>query len=314
MPEPIGPTDLLAGERVRLRELREEDLSQLVRWWHDEDLAVRQVTGPIHPRPSAAVADMFRSWSQNTDSTVGLSAVTRDTEELVGHVTLYGADVKDRCATLAIIIGPPFQRRGLGRDALQTLIRYGFTELGLHRIELGVNGYNTAAIAAYTAVGFVEEGRRRQALFRHGTWHDHVQMGILADQWSAGSPAQTAAEPRLRIEVFAECLDAFVEFYTNILGFDLATDQRDAASPYAAVTHGTIQIGAARPWMTVDPAARTVPTGVEIVLELDNFDATYQRVKESGWPVADDRRERPWGLTDFRLHDPDGHYLRITTR
>jgi MFS family permease/catechol 2,3-dioxygenase-like lactoylglutathione lyase family enzyme len=159
-----------------------------------------------------------------------------------------------------------------------------------------------------------EKGCRQQAPFRCRTWHDHGQMSSLTDQPSDDSSAQTAAEPRLRIEVFADCLDAFVEFYTKVLGFDLATDQRETASPYAAVTHGTIQIGAARPWTTVDRAARKVPTGVEIVLELDNFDAAYQRVKEAGWPVAEDRRERPWGLTDFRLHDPDGHYLRVTTR
>jgi RimJ/RimL family protein N-acetyltransferase len=175
---------LLAGELVRLRELRVEDLPQLVEWWHDEALAVRQVTGTVHPRPGAAVAEMFRSWSRNVGADVGLSVVVRDTGELAGHVTLYGADVKDRCATLAVVVGPPFQGRGLGRDALRTLVRYGFAELGLHRVELGVNGDNAAAIAAYTAVGFVEEGRRRKAVFRHGRWHDHVQMGLLAEEWA----------------------------------------------------------------------------------------------------------------------------------
>ncbi|MFF4345266.1 MFS transporter [Kitasatospora sp. NPDC001540] len=45
-----------------------------------------------------------------------------------------------------------------------------------------------------------------------------------------------------------------------------------------------------------------------------NFDAAHQRVKESGRSVAEDRRGRPRGLTDFRLHDPDGHDLRVTTQ
>jgi len=36
-------------------------------------------------------------------------------------------------------------------------------------------------------------------------------------------------------------------------------------------------------------------------------------VVDSGWPLAEDLQQRPWGLIDFRLHDPDGYYLRITT-
>jgi RimJ/RimL family protein N-acetyltransferase len=175
----------LSGSLVHLRELRENDLPLLVEWWHDRETAIRQVTGPIHPQPAAKVADMFRSWSQNAGAGLGLSVATRDAGELAGHVTLYGADVKDRCATFAIIIGPRYQGRGIGGDAIRTVLAYAFDELGLHRVELGVNGYNHAAIAAYAKAGFVEEGRRREAVFRHGVWHDHVQMGVLAAEWQA---------------------------------------------------------------------------------------------------------------------------------
>jgi hypothetical protein len=31
-------------------------------------------------------------------------------------------------------------------------------------------------------------------------------------------------------------------------------------------------------------------------------------------PLAEDLQERPWGLTDFRILDPAGYYLRITGR
>ncbi|MFD9129571.1 GNAT family N-acetyltransferase [Kitasatospora sp. NPDC059571] len=170
---------VLTGALVRLRELREEDLDRLVAWWNDPATAVRQVTGPAHPRPAAEVAAMFWTWSQNAGCNLGLSVVTRDEGELVGHVTLYGADPKDRCATLAVLVGAPHQGRGLGTDAVRTLVDHGFTELGLHRIELTVNGDNAPALAAYRRAGFTEEGRRREAVFRHGRWHDHVQMGIL---------------------------------------------------------------------------------------------------------------------------------------
>ncbi|MEW1911596.1 GNAT family protein [Kitasatospora sp. NPDC085895] len=170
----------LTGRLVRLRELREEDLDRLVTWWNDPATAVRRVTGPVRPRPGAEIAAMFRSWSQNTGCNVGLTVVTLDGDETVGHVTLYGADPKDRCATLAVIVGAPHQGRGLGTDAVRTLLDHGFAELGLHRAELTVLGDNLPALAAYRKAGFTEEGRRREAVFRHGRWQDHVQTGVLA--------------------------------------------------------------------------------------------------------------------------------------
>jgi RimJ/RimL family protein N-acetyltransferase len=178
-------TDPLTGDLVTLRELREADLPRLVEWWQATQTAVRQLDGPAHPRPGQFVAENFRTWSQNSGADVGLSVVERASGEFAGHVTLYGASVKDRCATLAIIVGPPFQGRGVGRDALKLMLRYGFDELGLHRVELNVLGYNEPAIRAYRAVGFREEGRRRSAVFRSGGWHDEVLMGLLSEEWYA---------------------------------------------------------------------------------------------------------------------------------
>jgi hypothetical protein len=62
-----------------------------------------------------------------------------------------------------------------------------------------------------------------------------------------------------------------------------------------------------------------VPRGVgaEIVLEVRDVDAAY----ETALRHADVRggrieaiEDRTWGLQDFRVIDPDGYYLRITSR
>lgn len=118
----------------------------------------------------------------------------------------------------------------------------------------------------------------------------------------------------LRIEIFPDDLDAFVRFYTEVLGFALTVDQRDSDRPYAAVEHGSVRIGAARAWEPVERGARAVPTGVEIVLEVDDVAEAHQRVLTSGYPLEQDLTRRPWGLSDFRVHDPAGYYLRITGR
>ena len=41
----------LRGPRIRLRELRESDLGDLVAWWQDPEVLVTQTSGPFHPGP-----------------------------------------------------------------------------------------------------------------------------------------------------------------------------------------------------------------------------------------------------------------------
>jgi uncharacterized glyoxalase superfamily protein PhnB len=54
--------------------------------------------------------------------------------------------------------------------------------------------------------------------------------------------------------------------------------------------------------------------GVEIVLEVDDLDGRHDRVAASGHEILEPLQERPWGLRDFRISDPDGYYLRTTSR
>ncbi|WP_432546106.1 VOC family protein [Kineococcus sp. SYSU DK004] len=118
----------------------------------------------------------------------------------------------------------------------------------------------------------------------------------------------------LRFEVFPADLDRAVDFYTRVLGFDLLRDERGTSSPYVALRCGDVHVGAAQRPPVAAPDARRPPTGVELTLEVDDVEAQLARVRDSGWPVDEPLQERPWGLRDFRVLDPDGYYLCITSR
>lgn len=117
----------------------------------------------------------------------------------------------------------------------------------------------------------------------------------------------------LRCEIFPADLDASVDFYTRVLGFDLVQDQRQSESPYVFMKRGTVRIGAATWPAVADPQGRRPPTGVELVLEVADVAAERERVVSRGWALDEDLEQRPWGLTDFRILDPDGYYLRVTS-
>ena len=118
----------------------------------------------------------------------------------------------------------------------------------------------------------------------------------------------------LRCEIFPSDLDATVDFYMNVLAFRLIRDERTAEHPYVALERGEVRLGAAARAEPEDREKRRPPTGVELVLEVDDLEADRERVAQNGWPLEEDITHRPWGLSDFRLLDPSGYYWRITTR
>ena len=147
----------LTGERIRLRELRDADLADLVSWWQDPDVMVTQTSGPFHPRPAEPIANQFRTWNSNAGTDAGFTVVTRDEGTVLGHVTLFGADAHNRTATFAIIIGPPHQGQGYGLETTRLTVRYGFTELGLHRIWSWCVAENVASARVLEKVGMRQE-------------------------------------------------------------------------------------------------------------------------------------------------------------
>jgi RimJ/RimL family protein N-acetyltransferase len=185
---------LLTGERVRLRPLDERDLPHLERWWVDPEWQVLQQQS-VRPRPDGPAQELFRRWSANDSaSSVGFSVDARATGEFVGHVTLWGAALPARSASLGIIIGPNHVGHGYGTDAVRVAARYGFRAMGLHRIGLELLAFNTRGRRAYEKAGFQVEGVRRESVFIDGAFEDELIMGLLRQDWEAAEEARRVAE------------------------------------------------------------------------------------------------------------------------
>ena len=122
----------------------------------------------------------------------------------------------------------------------------------------------------------------------------------------------------LRLELFVTDMEAAIEFYTTVLGF--APVRREPG--YASLRRGGVLLGLGPisklpeegGYFTRGISGLPRGFGVEIVLETGNVEALYESVVASGYPVLEPLQERPWGLTDFRLADPEGYYLRLTSR
>ena len=81
--------------------------------------------------------------------------------------------------TLGIGLRAPYRGAGLGRRLLGAALEAAWAA-GFERIELWVRAPNLPAIALYRSFGFVEEGRRRDAVRLDAGSEDEIMMALLA--------------------------------------------------------------------------------------------------------------------------------------
>jgi ribosomal-protein-alanine N-acetyltransferase len=75
----------------------------------------------------------------------------------------------------------PAAGRGLMAPVLRMATRYGFAQLGLHRIEANIQPENQRSRALVQRVGFRREGYSPRYLKIDGQWRDHERWALLAD-------------------------------------------------------------------------------------------------------------------------------------
>lgn len=76
-----------------------------------------------------------------------------------------------------------FWRQGIMGEAVSAILTYGFSELGLHRIEAIIDITNEASKALLLKLGFTYEGNLRQRYYMHDRFEDEYYFGLLSDEW-----------------------------------------------------------------------------------------------------------------------------------
>lgn len=102
---------------------------------------------------------------------------------LAGAIGFERTNKRSRIASIgSLAVHPNFRGRGLGKAAVRELARVLFVDLGYHRLEAGVYGFNERGMAAIENAGFVREGVKRRAYRPADEWVDAVEFGLLADE------------------------------------------------------------------------------------------------------------------------------------
>jgi RimJ/RimL family protein N-acetyltransferase len=99
-----------------------------------------------------------------------------------GTMRFERANRRSRIADLGgLAVHPRFRGAKVADTAARMFQRHLFDDLGFHRVQMEIYGFNERAMRHAERSGFVREGVRRKAYWRNGAWVDGVLYGLVAD-------------------------------------------------------------------------------------------------------------------------------------
>lgn len=168
------------GKHVNFYTITKNDLRTLQRWRNSNDIFAYNTQYVL-----LNMIDQENWYGQtmqkNSDRVMFM--VTNKLGKPIGVCGLIHVDLKDKTASIAIIIGEKkFHNKGFGTEALQILIGYGFNKLKLHRLEAEVFEYNETSIKLFKKMNFTQEIVSRDSLWRRGKWWNIFLFSILQNE------------------------------------------------------------------------------------------------------------------------------------
>ena len=107
-------------------------------------------------------------------------------DEVLGHISLGGISTLNKSARISrVFVSEAGRSKGVCTFMVKEVLKFGFEQMKLHRIALGVYKSNASALACYTKAGLKVEGINRDVLLVNGKYWSMAEMAILEEEWSS---------------------------------------------------------------------------------------------------------------------------------
>ncbi|WP_113930066.1 GNAT family protein [Bacillus sp. P14.5] len=175
---------MIEGREIFLKEFDEMDAVELLHLQAEnkdffEEFSMRRPSGFYTEKAQEERIRKFRRDKEN-DEGYNFGIYQKRENKLVGTINLFQVL---RGSLQSAFIGYFMDRKQNGKgytsEAVTMLVRYGFEDLNLHRIEAGVMPHNAASIRVLEKAGFHKEGLARKSVNINGKWEDHQVLAII---------------------------------------------------------------------------------------------------------------------------------------
>ncbi len=174
----------LATERLTLRAMSPRDADDMFEYARREDVTEYLRWSP-HPSRSYT-ADYLRYIRSRYSLGEFYDWAVTETKsgKMIGTCGFTCFDLPNNSAEIGYVLNPDYHGQGYGTEAAERVVRFGFQELGLHRIEARFMRENTASLHVMEKLGMSLEGYRRDGMLIKKKYRTIGVCSILCDEWA----------------------------------------------------------------------------------------------------------------------------------
>jgi ribosomal-protein-alanine N-acetyltransferase len=174
----------LETDRLVLRWLRIEDVDFIFKEWGD--LVVTYYMRDEEPLKTRQQAEEMVQHLQNPETYQSMrwwGIELKAKGILIGTIGYCAWDKQHHHAEVGYDMSPEYWGQGLMPEALRAVVRYGFEEMGLNRVEATTHTENLRSQRVLEKLGFQPEGILREFYCRDEIYNDQVQFSLLRREW-----------------------------------------------------------------------------------------------------------------------------------
>jgi [ribosomal protein S5]-alanine N-acetyltransferase len=189
----------LRTERLRLRSFRTDDFDAVHEYGSDPEVVRFMPWGPNTLEDTRDfVALAIASGTESPRVKFQFAVVLRDTDEmksrLIGGCWIGSGMTEHNSVEIGYCLHRHVWGQGFGTELASALLRFGFEQLGLHRIFAYCDIRNVGSYRIMEKIGMQHEGHLRENLKVRDGWRDSYLYGILDREWRSSDGAQSAVD------------------------------------------------------------------------------------------------------------------------
>lgn len=175
----------LETERLSLRAMRVCDTEDMFEYAKDpavtEHLLWRPHQSPAYTRSYLEyLAGRYRlgqhyEWAM----------ILKENNKMIGTCGFSRIDCANNCAEIGYVLNPAYRGKGIVPEAARRVLQFGFSVLGMHRIEARYMAENLPSLRVMEKLGMRPEGIQRGAMLVKGKYRDIGVCAILANEFRA---------------------------------------------------------------------------------------------------------------------------------
>ncbi len=176
---------IIRGINVYLRPTKVSDARYFLKWTQDPNTIKYSLWDFQIPKDRNDFVEYINK-SRLEEGRISLMICDLKSDKPIGEIGFSSIDLINRRGRTFTLIGDTsYRNRGIGTEAKNLLLEYGFNTLNLNRIYCSVISDNKDWISSLQRLGFKIEGLEREASFRDGEYRDKVMLGLIKVDWSA---------------------------------------------------------------------------------------------------------------------------------